>query len=346
MKELARSHKIYVATLCSENINANISLISMKRKKYGPGRISIPLQDIINISKLRNKIDLIHISYMQEHWLQWLTYPIMKMLFGIPYVMTIHDPNYKWNTGFPHKFLFKNVADIIAVSPVLKKVYEKRSGREINFAPPLIPFRKSKESREALRDKHDFGYEETIILCLGSIIKKKGNDTLLTAFMSLGKEFIDKHKLRLIFVGDGNMRKDLEKITEREKFNKYVKFFGHVPHEEVSNMFGIADIFAIPSFFEGTSISMLEAMFNGMPIIGSDGEGISNVIEHGKNGLLFEVSNWKDLKDQIIYLVENKGVAEKIASEAKKTYEDNFNFETVVKQYIDIYERVVSFNKI
>jgi len=338
IKELSKLYKVYVLTCCKEKIDPDVTIIPVERRRFGPGRISIPLQDIINIARLRNKIDLVHVSYMRSKWIQWLPYPVGRKIFGVPYIFTIHDGMYKWKPRFPHEFLFKNAADIIAVSPILKKEYERRSGRDIRFIPPVIPFIECEEDKGELRNEYGFGWADTIILYLGSIKKIKGSDTLLTAFIRLGRRFVEEHKLRLLFVGDGNMREELEKVVKQEDFGMYVRFLGNVPREKVPAMFKIADIYVIPSLFEGTSISMLEAMFNKLPIIGSDTRGINNIIKHGENGLLFETSNSEDLRDKIMYLVENKDVAKKIADMAKKTYDENYNFEVVVKQYIEIYE--------
>ncbi len=341
IKALTKYHKIFVITCCKEKVDLEAALIRINPRKFGLARFSIPLQDVINILKLRDEIDLIHISYMRAHWLQWLPYPIMRKISGVPYIVTIHGGGmHKWKPEFAHKFLFKNAASIIAISQRIKKEYEKRTGRNIKFIPPLIPFRKCEENRERLRDKYGFGLTDTIILSLGSIKKIKGSDVLLTAFIKLEKEYIEKYKLKLLFVGDGDIKKELAEKTKKEDFEKHVKFLGNIPYEDVSAVFRMADIYIIPSLFEGTPISMLEAMFNGIPIIGSDVNGINNIIEHGKNGLLFEVSNRDDLKDKIVYLIKNKNIAEEIANNAKKDYMNNYNFETVVKQYIELYEKL------
>lgn len=339
IKELSKFCKIYLLTCC-QKINLKVTLIYISRRKFGPGRISIPLQDIINIGKLRNKIDLVHISYMRADWILWLPYPLGKKLFGVPYIFTIHDGMYKWKPAFPHRLLFDNAEAIVAVSHRLKEEYEKRSGREIKFIPPLIPFRRCNEEKEYLRNIYGFTSTDTIILFLGSIKKIKGCDTLLEAFIRLGREFIKIHRLRLLFVGDGDLKKKLEKRVEKENLGIYVRFLGSIPYEEVSSLFKIADIYVIPSLSEGLSISMLEAMFNGLPIIGADTIGINNIIEHGKNGLLFKVGDPIDLMNKIIYLLENSKVRENISHAAKKSYEDNYRYETIVKEYLNIYTSV------
>ena len=340
LKELPLFCDISLITSCSKHDDLNVSLIEIDPKKFGSARVALPLQDIFHILKLRKKIDLIHVSsYMRAFWLQWIPYPLMKMIFGIPYIVTIHGGGmHEWKPSFPHKFLFNNASAVIGISKRIKKEYEKRSGREVDFIPPLIPFDLCSEDRETVRRRHGYGSRETILLCLGSIKKIKGCDTLLNAFMSLGKGFIGEHKLKLIFAGDGDMREDMERLASERGFSDLVKFTGWVPHSEVPELFRIADIYVLPSHFEGTPISMLEAMCNEMPIIGSDVDGINDIIEDERNGLLFEVNDQEELTNKISLLVRDKNVAKKIAAQARMDYEKKYNYEEVVRQYKDLYE--------
>ncbi|MBI5739897.1 MAG: glycosyltransferase family 4 protein [Nitrospirae bacterium] len=339
LKELARFHNIAVLTGCEDKSDLPVTCIRIDAGKFGPARISIPLEDIANIIKMRHRTDFIHVaSYSRAHWLQWLTYPLTKKLLGIPYLITIHGGGmHPWKPAFPHKVFFENAAAIVGVSQAIKDEYESRSGRKIVYIPPLIPFEGCREDRQSLRMKYGFGSTETILLCLGSIKKIKGNDVLLDSFIQMDRGFIEKNRLRLLFVGDGIMRKELEMRAAESKFGKFVTFAGRVPHEEIPALFKIADIYIIPSLFEGTPISMIEAMFNGMPIIGSNTRGINTIIEHGRNGLLFEVGDRDDLRDKIEYLVQNKGIAETLADGAGQTYQRNYNFDSVVRQYLKIY---------
>jgi glycosyltransferase involved in cell wall biosynthesis len=341
IKEIAKFHRIFVITCCKQEINLDATLIRIDPKTFGPATISVPLLDFFNIFKLRKEIDLIHLSYMGAKWLPWIPYQISKFFFNIPYTISIHGGGmYKWKVKSLHRYLFKNAAAIAGVSQIIKKEYEKRTDREIKVIPPLIPFKNCYEETRILRNRYGFGQKEIILLSIGSINKIKGSDTLLTAFTNLDLEFIGRYKLRLLYVGDGDMRKELEAFVKQKGFSVYVKFVGSIPYEQIPAMYKMADIYIIPSLFEGTPISMLEAMFNGMPIIGSDTNGINNIIDHGQNGLLFEVNNFIDLRNKIVHLIENKNFAYHIATNAKSTFEDKYNFDEVVSQYIKIYEKI------
>lgn len=342
IKELAKFHKIFVITSSEAALGEKVVILKINPRKFGLRRISVPMQDFMYIKNLRNKIDLFHISYTSGNCLGWLPYPFIKKMYGIPYIISIHGGGmHDCKPRFPHRLLFKNASVIVGVSECIKREYEKRSGRYVEFIPPLIPFKRCERDTNKIMDKYGFHLSNNILLTVGSLKKIKGSDILLDAFMSLGKDFIDRHNLRLFFVGDGEMRKDLEKITEEKGFIKYVKFAGTVLQDEIPAIYKMSNIYVIPSLFEGMSISMSEAMFNGLPIIASDANGLKDIIKDGENGILFKSQNSRELADKIAYLIKNKDIALKISKEASKGFNGNFSFNKVVSQYEKLYENII-----
>jgi glycosyltransferase involved in cell wall biosynthesis len=222
----------------------------------------------------------------------------------------------------------------------MRKEYEKRSGRKIEVIPPLIPFRKWTVSKSKTKEKYGFEKDQTIILSLGSLRKVKGSDILLNAFFLLEKEYIEKNKIRLIYVGDGILRKDLEERVQREGFGEHVKFFGNISYDKVPEIFELADIYVIASLFEGTPLSLLEAMFNGLPIIGASADGIANLISDNENGLIFEKNNEKSLMEKIKKLLEERELATQLGKRAQEKFEEYFRYEKVVEDHVQIYERI------
>ena len=247
---------------------------------------------------------------------------------------------YKWKPKIPHHLFFKNAEKVIAVSDTIKYEYENRSSIEINLIPPLLPFNKSNISKDVLLKDNGFDSNNLIILSLGSIKKIKGSDVLLEAFFDLGEDYIKANNLRLIFVGDGVLRSILEKRTVKKGYDNYVKFFGKIPYKKVSDMYKIADVYVIPSKFEGMPISLLEAMFNGLPCIGSDVDGINNLIVHRKNGLLFSKQNVSDLTECLKMIFDNKDFAQSLGDCAKLDYSKGYKFENMLYDHIKLYQSI------
>ena len=296
----------------------------------------------LKLIKLKKQTDVIHVPYTSN---SILAYPVLlaKKFVDIHYIITIHGGGmHPWKPKFFHKLFFKYADEIVAVSGIIKKEYEKRSGRIIKVRGwRTSPFIESTISKEELRKIYGFNIDDKIILSLGSIKKIKGSDTLLYAFLELGKTYINKNNLKLIYVGKGPMKSILEEKVKEKDFNEYVKFLGNFPHEEVPNIYKLSDIYIISSLYEGAPQSLLDAMFNGLPIIGTDVNGINNLIKHGKNGLLYEKGNIKDLKEKIKKIVEDKYLSNICGKHAKKVRECAQNkFEFVISQYIKLYKKM------
>ena len=341
IKELAkRGHKVWVLTSCGYDWNnSNISAVKLNERFLLNPTLSTRSHLFLELMKLKNEVNVIHMPYTSN---SSLAYPMVlaKKFFDIRYIIYIMGGGmYPWKPKALHRLLFKHADTIVAVSEILGKEYEKRSGRRIKVITPLIPFSRSKIAKEELRKRYGFSNDDKVILSLGSIKKIKGSDTLLHAFLELGKMYIQKNGLKLLYAGEGPMKPVLaEKVKERG-FGEYVKFLGTIPHEEVSHIYKLADIYVMPSLFEGASLALLEAMSNGLPIIGTDVNGINNLIRHGKNGLLFEKENIKDLAEKIKELVENKDFSNKLGNAAKKDHHMNYKFECVISQFIELYAK-------
>lgn len=340
---LGKHHRIWVITACETDFSQeNIHVMKINPKKLGSQKLSLIYEHTRNIIKVRKKIDVVHVPYMSRSWLYGCYLPVLKRLLRIKYVLSLHGgAMLPWRPRLPHKILFQNAAAIVAVSKALKEEYEKRSGREIEVIPPLLPFRKSAKKKSQLKEKYGFKEEEKVILCLESIKKIKGSDILLDAFLHFGEKFIERNKLRLLYVGDGVMRRELEAKVRKAQFEKHVKFFGNVVHEKIPEIFRLADVFVIPSLFEGTSISLLEAMFNGLPIIGSHIEGIANLISDEETGLLFEKNNSQSLSAKIKKLFDDDALMSELGRRAREYYQESFVFENTVKEQLKIYEQAL-----
>jgi len=338
IKELAKKgHQVWVLTTCEyEWDNPNIFPVKLSRRVFLHPKLSVGIHILFNLIKLRGRIDIIHVPYTSN---SPLVYPVLlaKKLDGVSYVITIHGGGmYAWKPWAPHKAFFQYADGIVAVSETIRKEYESRSGREIKVISPLIPFTESEISKHSARIQYGLNDQDIIILYVGSIKRIKGPEILLDAFLKLRKDYIKKHSLRLLYVGNGDMKTVLEKKVNEKGFNEFVTFLGKVPHEQLPQIYSMADIYVIPSLFEGTPVALLEAMFNGLAIVGANTPGINNLINHKRNGLLFESENSGDLAAKIREFVQNGDLPRKLGETAKRDYAESYSFDDVILQHIDL----------
>jgi glycosyltransferase involved in cell wall biosynthesis len=138
---------------------------------------------------------------------------------------------------------------------------------------------------ETQRIRERFGHR-SIILTVGHMVHfVKGFDITIQAFARMLQKK-PRCDAVLVFVGGGVERGSLERLVATAGLHEKVFFEGAKRPEETMHYMSAADIYCMPSWYEAFGIVYLEAMMHGKPVIAVQGQGISEVIEHGKTGLL------------------------------------------------------------
>jgi len=312
--------------------------------KIKPWRIFIPLQTMFFLIFHNKKNKIFHLSYMQGSIIHWFYYPILKKLFNIKYSMTLHDPSLKeWENKKGFKKVFDHAEFIIGVSERLCEEYSSRcENKSFHYLPPLIPLHKTKYSKNELRKMHNIAPDNFIFLFAGSLKDTKRPLTILHAIEKLGEDFCKNNKLLFLFAGKGVQKEEMEDIINKTFLAKYVQLLGMQTQDKLRNYYSLSDCYIIPSIFEGKSMSLIEAMFNGLAIIGSNAPGINDILADNENSLLFEIDDYETLADKIKILVTDINTRSRLKKNAEEYYETELKYENMLKKYITLFEKTVS----
>ena len=173
--------------------------------------------------------------------------------------------------------------------------------------------------------------------------EKYGISYLIEAFYKLHQKHpkIDK---RLLIVGDGSLRNQLEQSVNKMGIANFVTFTGKVPHNEVPNYFNKMDIVVIPSILDSESfgVAAVEASACEKPVVVSNVGGLVEVVEHGVNGLVAEPKNAEDLADKIDQLIQNPQLRMKLGKNGRELAEERYDWDKCLKLQLDAYERIVN----
>lgn len=302
-------------------------------KRYGLGTLSSIIRHSFFKTIKWEEVKTIYIPYTSNFSFNAIGILILNKLFKVQYIIHIHGGGLgPWKPFKLMNLFFKNAKTIIGVSHPIVTEYSQRSNRKIYYLPPLVPFEKSAYAKAELKKEKGFSHFNCTILFVGSLKPLKGPETLLKAFSLLGKDFIQNHKLGLVLVGDGPL---MESLQEKYKMIESVVFVGKVPNEKINNYYGMSDIYVIPSWFEGTPISLLEAMFNGMVCLGSNVSGINHIIQNKRNGLLFEKDNFSELSTLLTSVILDIQLSNSLKLNSKRYYEENFNYKNHIDEIIN-----------
>ncbi len=324
------------------NINNN-AVIFYRLYKLRPWRLTNPIQTIILIYRLRKDYDIIHLNYCQGSWLHWFYLPILKKFFKIKYGLTIHDPSlYEWKHIKIFKYVFDKAHFIVAVSERLKDGYQKRCNKSIIYLPPLVPLKKHLHSGTSFFDELGIRKYSNIVLFAGSLKESKRPLILAKALHLLGHQWLGSNNLVVLFAGDGEQKEELRNYITISTLEKHCLLLGRIPQEALAKYYAIAKLYVIPSIHEGKSMSLIEAMFNSLPIIASNAPGINDIIFANQNGLLFEIDDVEGFAHCIKTLIEDCQLAINLAHNAFRDYESQFRFEDMYKCYMNLYENTCS----
>lgn len=137
----------------------------------------------------------------------------------------------------------------------------------------------------------------------------------------------------LTLIGNGSQKDFLSKIAKED--NLSITFLGNIPNSELPGVINRHEIFILPSLWEGMPKALLESMSCGMPIIGTNVNGINEVIVDGQNGILCEIDA-DSIKRAIINLMENEALRKMIGQNARVTVLMKYSLEKVTHYEMQI----------
>ncbi|AXJ01668.1 Glycosyltransferase involved in cell wall bisynthesis [Cyclonatronum proteinivorum] len=168
---------------------------------------------------------------------------------------------------------------------------------------------------------------QKVVLCIGRLSPEKGQIYLVEAFSK-----VNYHDWKLIFVGDGPARNQLEKRVEELGLTSSIIFEGF--KENVDEYMQASEIFVLPSLHEGFPNALLEAMANGLACISfSSNYGSCELIDHGVNGYLVETMNVDELAKQIENLINDSNTRTKFQKNATEVL-DKYSLDKIGKAYL------------
>lgn len=160
----------------------------------------------------------------------------------------------------------------------------------------------------------------------------KDQATLLRATRIVADAMPD---MRLDIVGDGPSRTDLETLTDKLALRDQVRFLGF--RSDVSELLSGADLFVLSSRSEGISLTLLEAMATGLPIVATEVGGNREVVVPGETGLLVPPQTPTAMAAAMRELLSQPGIARRMGNAGRRRAEDEFDLRRVVARYEELY---------
>lgn len=181
----------------------------------------------------------------------------------------------------------------------------------------------------------DLGWDRaTVLLSTRNWEPIYGVDLLLEAFAQVATEMPE---LRMIMLGGGSMRVDIEQAVHRFGLVDKIHIAGRVAYADLPAYYQSADIYASASYSDGSSVSLLEAMATGLVCVVSDIPGNREWVSHGREGFLFESGNLESLTRTLRECIEAKGEWLQLGCEARALVEARADWKKNSAKLFDAY---------
>jgi glycosyltransferase involved in cell wall biosynthesis len=182
------------------------------------------------------------------------------------------------------------------------------------------------------REELHVGNEDIILLSVGELNENKNHAVVISAL-----EKINNSNLHYFIVGKGNNEKDLILLINKLGLNNNVHLLGY--RRDVIELCKISNIYVFPSFREGLSVALMEAMACGLPIVASKIRGNTDLIDEGKGGYLISPTDINKCSEAIKKLLENKEICNEFGKYNKNKIKD-FDICEVSSKMLDIYKAI------
>ena len=308
------------------------------RRGFLPKLATIPflLRFIFLIGKQAKGSDIIHCNWS----LSGLAAYLSSFMHKTPYIVTVQGSDVFKTINIPVVrnaigLALKKASHIIALSNELKAATIRFGvpAEHITVIPNGVNISQfpvgSKEGRK------------NQLIFVGSLIERKGLSYLIQAMVSLVASQPD---IRLVIVGEGKDRGLLEELTRQLGLQENVIFMGTQSQDRVSELLRESRLFILPSIEEGQGVVLVEALASGTPCIGSRIGGIPDVITPDV-GRLVTAGDVHGLSAAIEpYLIDND-LWETASSNARVRAETHYDWHSLAKRMIEIYQMVISGEK-
>ena len=139
--------------------------------------------------------------------------------------------------------------------------------------------------------------------------------------------------IKLIIVGDGQQKEQLQKLSEPVKDQVY--FTGRL--DDIAEILNLFNIFTLSSYNEGTSLTVLEAMSCSVPVVCSNVGGNKSLIKHGYNGYLYDLNNHDQFDAIINRLRNNPQLRNVVGCNGREYVQQNYDINSMITKYYQLY---------
>lgn len=254
-------------------------------------------------------------------------------VFDFPKKSSLHRKVLEYN--------LKKADKILSTSNVMAAETKKYTDKEIEVTPFGIDIDRFKPEKADRTASTPFSESDIVVGTIKLIETKYGINYLIEAFSTVAK----KHPglpLKLLIVGDGSERKNLEILAEKLEIKDKVYFAGMADYSKVPYFHKVIDVYAALSILDSESfgVAIVEAEGCGKPVVVSDAGGLPEVVEDGVTGFVVERKNAAATAEKLEKLVLDSELRKSIGNAGRERVLKLYDWNANVAQMMEIYNKI------
>lgn len=290
-------------------------------------------------------IDLVHCHLYHAN----LYGRLAARLVGIPAIATVHNTyvRRKWHRSLLNRWLGRGRGLVIAVSAEARndviehdhlapeRVLLLANGIDLNRVDTVL-------SQAAAKERLGYAPDDFLIGCVGRLEAQKGHIHIIAALgrmlQTAPAELV--RRLRLLIVGEGRLRGELERAIADAGLRDKVRLAGN--RSDVAEILRSLDLYAMPSLWEGLSLAMLEAMAAGLPLIISDVGGAAEVLGDNEFGVRVPPGNVDALARALLALATDDAERQRLGRAASQRVREHYDLRERVARLAACYDALLA----
>lgn len=313
----------------------------------------------LNLSMLEKAVALFNAGddYHMVHAHDWLVAyagRALKHIYKVPLVATIHATEHGRNHGLHNQdqryisdvewWLAYEAWKVVCCSSYMKKELINVFGIPEDKVCPIyngvsvdsLTCRLPGEVIGSFREQYARP-EEKIVFFVGRLVQEKGLQVLLEA----APKILEGHpRTRFVIAGKGPVREAMEEKVREMEMGDRVAFTGYVDNETRNLLYASADVAVFPSLYEPFGIVALEGMATRTPVIVSDTGGLSEIVDHGIDGLKFPPGSPGSLAESVLQILKDDTTARRLAKKAFQKVVYDYSWEGIARKTVEVYQEV------
>jgi glycosyltransferase involved in cell wall biosynthesis len=287
----------------------------------------------------KHKIQIIHInSYHPGNFGRLAAY-----LMGVPIIIDHWHGFLRFNKK--RKMICRLLSRVTDLSLAISWLVRDYVIKECGLTPDLfkvlyncLDYQRYQSGKSALQMRRDLGLAPDLPV-VGLVARLdhwgKGHRELFQA-MALLRE---RNPMQAIIIGGGKREAEMQDLVNTLNLSQVVHFLGY--RDDIPDLLAAMDIFALPSYSEGVSLAMLEAMAAGLPVIVSQVGGLPEIVQSEATGILVPPRDPEALAAGLARLLSDPAWAKSLGENARTYVEQNFSFERLERDINACYDELV-----